>query len=120
VGLIQLYIDEDAVRGGLVSALRSRGVKVLTVLEAGLQEKLDEEQLAFATEHECVLYSHNASDFNRLHTEWVNSGREHAGLILAPQQRFSVGEQLRRILRIRASATSESMRNRVEFLGNWG
>ena len=104
----------------LVTALRSRGVTVLTVLEAGLKEKLDEEQLAFATEHECVLYSHNASDFYRLHTEWVNAGREHGGMILAPQQRYSVGEQLRRILRIRANATAESMRNRAEFLGNWG
>lgn len=120
MGLIQLYIDEDAVRRGLLSALRFRGVTVLTVLEAGLTEKLDEEQLAFATEHEYVLYSHHASDFYRLHTEWVNGGREHAGMILAPQQRYSVGEQLRRILHIRASVSAESMRNRVEFLSTWG
>ena len=33
--------------------------------------------------------------------------------------RFSVGEQLRRILRIRAAESAESMRNRVEFLANW-
>lgn len=118
--LIQVYIDEDAVRRGLVSALRSRGVTVLTVLEAGLKGKQDEEQLAFATEHECVLYSHNASDFYRLHTEWANAGREHGGMILAPQQRYSIGEQLRRIWRIRRSATTQSMRNPVEFLGNWG
>jgi hypothetical protein len=39
-------------------------------------------------------------------------------MILAPQQRFSVGEQLRRILRLRSTATRVSMRNRVEFLGN--
>jgi hypothetical protein len=36
-------------------------------------------------------------------------------MILAPQQRFSVGEQLRRILRLRASATPSSMRNQIEF-----
>jgi hypothetical protein len=41
-------------------------------------------------------------------------------MILAPQQRFSVGEQLRRILRLRATTTTVSMRNQVEFLGNWG
>ena len=41
-------------------------------------------------------------------------------MILAPQQRFSVGEQLRRILRLRATVTLERMRNQVEFLGNWG
>jgi hypothetical protein len=91
VGLIQIYIDEDAGRRGLVNALRSRGVTVLTALEAGLIGTDDEQQLAFATERECVLYSHNACDFYRLHTEWVSIGREHAGMILAPQQRFLCG-----------------------------
>jgi hypothetical protein len=75
--------------------------------------------LAFATAHECVLYTFNVSDFHRLHTQWTIAGREHAGMILAPQQRFSVGEQLRRILRLRSTATTVSMRNRVEFLANW-
>lgn len=39
-------------------------------------------------------------------------------MILAPQQRFSVGEQMRRILRLRSGETKSGMRNRVEFLGN--
>src|SRR5258708_10071174 len=104
----------------LVVALRSRGVDVITALDAGLTEEPDEEQLAFATAHECVLYTFNVSDFYRIHTEWVGAGREHAGLIVGPQQRFSVGEQLRRILLLRATTAAASMRNRIEFLGNWG
>ncbi len=118
--LIRIYVDEDAAHRALLDALRSRGVTVITALEAGLTGKPDEEQSAFAAERACVVYSHNASDFFRLHGEWVRAGREHAGMILAPQQRFSVGEQLRRILRIRATASAESMRNRLEFLANWG
>ena len=51
---------------------------------------------------------------------WVNTGREHAGMILGPQQRFSVGEQLRRLLHLRATATIATMRNQIEFLSNWG
>jgi hypothetical protein len=117
---IKIYIDEDAAHRALVNGLRSRGVTVLTALDASLTGKPDEEQLAFATERECVLYSHNASDFHRLHAEWIGAGREHSGIILAPQQRYSVGEQLRRILRIRSTASLDSMRNRLEFLGNWG
>ena len=78
----------------LVAVLRSRGVPVITVLDAGLAEKTDEEQLAFATERECVLYTFNVPDLHRLHTTWASTGREHAGMILAPQQRFSVGEQI--------------------------
>ena len=103
----------------LVAALRSRGVDVVTVLEAGLVGKSDEEQLAFATERDCVLYTFNVSDFYRLHTQWMNSGREHGGIILVPQQRFSVGEQLHRILHLRSGTTTAGMRNCVEFLSNW-
>jgi Domain of unknown function (DUF5615) len=117
---IKIYIDEDAMDGDLVAALRSRGVVVVTALDAGLTEKPDEEQLVFATEHECVLYTFNVSDFYRLHTQWLSTGREHAGIILAPQQRFSVGEQLRRLLHLRAGATSATMRNQAKFLSNWG
>lgn len=114
---IKIYIDEDAMDSDLVAALRSRGVTVITALDAGLTGKSDEEQLAFATEHGCVLYT--VSDFYRLHTQWVGAGREHAGMILAPQQRFSVREQLRRILLFRAATTAAKMRNQVEFLSNW-
>ena len=117
---IQLYFDEDAMHTRLVTALRSRGVTVVTVMDVGRTAVSDEEQLAFATERGCVLYTFNICDFYRLHMQWVTAGREHAGIILAPQQRFSVGEQLRRILRLRASATALSMRNQIEFLSNWG
>src|SRR5205823_4974979 len=30
------------------------------------------------------LYTFNVSDFYRLHTQWVNAGRVHAGILLAP------------------------------------
>jgi hypothetical protein len=120
VSQIEIYIDEDAMDSDLVAALRSRGVTVIAALDAGLADKSDGEQLAFATERACVLYTFNVSDFYRLHTQWVSAGREHAGMILAPQQRLSVGEQLRRILRLRATTTPVNMRNQVEFLRNWG
>ena len=117
---IRLYFDEDAMHSRLVTALRTRGVAVVTVMDFRLTGKTDEEQLAFATERECVLYTFNVSDFYRLHTQWAAAARNHAGIILAPQQRFSVGEQLRRVLHLRSTLTAEAMRNNVEFLSNWG
>jgi hypothetical protein len=120
VSRIKIYIGQDAMGSDLVEALRSRGITVITALDAGLIARSDDQQLAFASEHGCVLYTFNVSDFYRLHTVWVGVGREHAGMILAPQQRFSVGEQLRRILRLRATMSAAHMRNQVEFLGNWG
>lgn len=93
---------------------------MITPMDVGQIGKTDEAQLAFATERECVLYTFNVCDFYRFHTDWIRAGREHCGMILALQlqQRFSVGEQLRRILRLRASLTMEAMRNTVEFLNN--
>jgi hypothetical protein len=120
VSRIKIYVDKDAMDSDLVAALRSRSITAITALDAGPAGKSDDEQAAFAAEHGCVLYTFNVSDFYRLHTEWVDAGRDHAGMILAPQQRFSVGEQLRRILRLRTAMTAASMRNQAEFLGNWG
>ena len=116
---IKIYIDEDAMDADLVAALRARGVIVITPLDAGLAGQSDDEQLAFATDQGCVLYTFNVSDFYRIHAEWAAAGREHGGMILAAQQRFSIGEQLRRVLRLRATETASSMRNQIQFLGNW-
>ena len=42
------------------------------------------------------------------------------GSSLTRQQQFTVGEQLRRLLRLIAKIPAEEMKNRVEFLGAWG
>ena len=115
-----IYVDENAMDTEVIAALRSRGVTVTTVLGVGRLEKADEDQLAYAAARGCVLYSFNVGDFLQLHGEWAASGRDHAGMILAQQQRYSVGEQLRRLLRIREALSATDMRNRVEFLNNWG
>ena len=43
-------------------------------------------------------------------------GKPHAGIILMRQQYYSVGEQMRRILKLMASRSAGEMRDRVEFL----
>jgi hypothetical protein len=116
---IGIYIDEDAMDSDLVAALRVRDIPVITVRDADRVERPDDEQLAFASQCGCTLYTFNVADFYRLHCIWMSAGRDHGGIILAQQQRFSVGEQARRILRLRAATTRESMRNQVEFLSNW-
>ena len=46
--------------------------------------------------------------------------KAHAGIILARQQQYSVGEHMRRLLHLIAHRTEEAMQNRVEFLSAWG
>ncbi|MCI0627119.1 MAG: DUF5615 family PIN-like protein [Acidobacteria bacterium] len=99
----------------LVSALRARGLDVLTAHEAGMIERSDEEHLAFAAREGRVLYSFNVGDYCRLQAQ----GRSHAGLVLAQQQRYAVGEQMRRLLRLAAARSAEEMRDHAEFLSAW-
>ena len=118
--IIRLYFDEDTVWHVLVDALRARGVDLLTADEAGAVGWTDEEQFAYAAEQGRVMCTFNRGDFYGLHTEYLATGRSHAGLVLAQQQRYSVGEYLRRLLRVMAALSAEEMRDRVEFLSAWG
>ncbi len=70
--ILRLYCDEDSEQDALVMALRKRGVDVLTTLEAGMLEEADDRQLEYAAEHGRVIYSFNAGDFCRLHSEWMS------------------------------------------------
>jgi predicted nuclease of predicted toxin-antitoxin system len=117
---IALYFDEDSQDSTLIRALRSRGVDVIAASEAGMNGQPDDEQLQWSTTHNRVLYTCNARDFYKLHTSALTSGEAHGGIILAPQQQYSIGEQLRRLLKLIAAKSGEEMRNQVEFLSKWG
>jgi hypothetical protein len=116
---IRLYIDEDAMSRALTHNLRARGVDVTTVREEGRQGGSDEAQLEFACSQGRVLYTCNIRDFYRLHGEFMAAGREHAGIILSAQQTYSIGEQVRRLLRLIKARSAESMHNSIEFLSDW-
>lgn len=104
----------------LVRALRARGVDVTTALDAGMIECDDAEHLDYATTRGRVLYTFNVADFYRLHENYLAQGKSHGGIILARQQRYSVGEQMRRLLKLMATKSAEQMKNNVEFLSAWG
>jgi hypothetical protein len=116
---IRLYLDEDAMDRDLIRALRARGADLLAANEVGMVEHPDEDHLEFATAQRRTIYSFNIGDYCRLHTEWLNAQRDHAGIILAGQRQFSVGEQMRRLLALNAARTAEQMRNQLEFLSAW-
>ncbi len=80
----------------------------------------DSGQLVFAAEKGWVLYTSNVKDFEVLHRELIESGRSHAGVLYHVRQRFSIGEQARRILRIWEALSAEEMVNRVESISQWG
>jgi len=94
-------------------------VDVLTAFEAGMINRSDEDQLTAASASGRVLYTFNIPDYCVLHQAWITEGRFHAGIVVAQQQRYSSGEELRRLMRLIGRRSGEEMRNRIEFLSAW-
>ena len=88
---ICLYLDEDTIKSALVKALRNADLDVITVADAGMLGYADEEQLIWSTEHKRVIYSFNIGDFCKLHRDYIVKEKTHTGIILAPQQQYSIG-----------------------------
>jgi Tfp pilus assembly protein PilZ len=77
------------------------------------------DHLEFANLQRRVLYSFNVGDYQQLHTAYVRHGKRHSGIILAQQQRYRLGEQMRRLLKIVALVPAEEMTNSIVFLSAW-
>lgn len=113
---VRLYVDEDAGENAVVNGLRARGIDVLTTVEADQGGATDRDQLVFAAQQERTIYTFNVSDFARLHREYLLQGIDHPGIIVVPEQRYSIGEKIRRITAFLSSVTAEEMINRMEYL----
>ncbi len=116
---ILLYIDEDSMDEDFVQALKSRNVDVLTVADVAMLNRTDEEQIDWARENNRVIFSFNTRDFYRLHTNLIEQGLSHAGIILAPQQRYGIGELMRGVLKLIHTKSAEEIQGQIEFLSNW-
>lgn len=100
----------------LIKALTARGVDVESALEADMIDRSDAEHLDYATRRGRVLFSFNVGDFYRLHNVYLTEGRPHSGIVVSRQQRYSVGELMRRLLHLVSTRTPTEMENRIEFL----
>ncbi|BAY64535.1 hypothetical protein NIES22_46340 [Calothrix brevissima NIES-22] len=113
---IRLYLDEDSVEKSLITAFRHAGLDIVTVADVSRQSYSDEEQLIWATEQGRAIYSYNRRDFCLLHSEFLSVQRNHAGIILLQQQRYSIGQQLQGVLKLVATQSAEEMVNQLVFL----
>jgi hypothetical protein len=66
-----------------------------------------------------LIFSFNARDFYQIHTTLLEQGLSHAGIILAPQQRYGIGELMRGVLRLINTKSTQGMQGQIEFLSNW-
>lgn len=115
MSLIRLFIDEDSMDQRFVRALKARGVDVITVEELGTTSFTDQDQLILSTQQQRVLYTFNVGDFCQLHSVYMTQGQTHTGIIISSQE-YSVGEQMRRVLKLMATKSAEAMVNQLVFL----
>jgi hypothetical protein len=111
-----LYLDEDTMATALVVALRARGADVQTVIDAGLRGKDDKTQLEWAASNKRTLYTFNVADFCRLHREYLDQRKEHAGIIVVPRQRHDVKQQIRLLLDLLRTKSAEELHNALYFM----
>ena len=76
----------------LLKALKAHNVDVTTVLEQSREGMSDEEQLNWAATQGRVICTGNVADFVQLHRQWLEQGRPHAGILIIPQQQYSIGD----------------------------
>jgi len=112
-----VYTDED-VTVKLARELQRRGYKAVTTQEAGRMEADDDSQLAYAATHGYAILTYNQGDFCQRHVEYCLADKEHAGIIVA-SRKVSLGETLRRLLRLLDSVMAEEMRGQIKFLSEY-
>ncbi len=108
-----LYCDED-VSVVLAAMLRARGFAVTTARDADRLGRSDEEQLTLAVRDGSAFLTHNRVDFERLHRLWLESGRDHAGIVIA-RRRLPAGLAAR-VGRLFARLAREDFSNQLFYL----
>jgi hypothetical protein len=94
------------------------GVDAVSTVSEGMLERSDEEQVAWAMSQGRVIVTHDVEDFSRIHSQILERGGHHAGII-AVRQDLSVGEIIRRVAHLCATLSAEDMKDRLEFLRRW-
>ena len=111
---LRLYIDVP-VRRPVTSALRVRGVKVLTAQEDGTAQSEDDALLDRARELGCVLFRQDDDLLNEAAAR-QRSGRKFAGVIYAHQQSITVRRTIDDLELIAKTCEPVELENRVVFL----
>ena len=110
---MRLYLDENmpVVLGRM---LAEEGVECTTTREAGNLSLSDEDHLAFAAASQRILVTFDCKDFLALATQWQQTGRSHAGIILTKVH--SLQELHRRFRHLFLTHRHQDFTNRILWL----
>lgn len=111
---VPLYMDQH-VPAAITHGLRLRGLDVLTAFEDGSDTLDDEPLLERTTQLGRVLFSQDR-DFLVISRQWLQNGREFAGLVYAHQLNISIGQAVQDLELIAQVMEPSEMRNQVVFI----
>ena len=106
---LAFYTDES-VNVVAAEGLKRRGVNALSARDAGNLGSSDQEQLAYARKKNLVIVTHD-DDFLSMAMEV-----QHKGIVYVHQEKYSVGNLIRRLKLLWEIAEPQEMFNHVEFL----
>ena len=86
----------------------------MTTQEAGQVGRSDAEQLAFATERQMAILTHNRDDFAALAGQYHSVARIHCGIIIAVRR--PPYEIARRLLALMDRVTAEETDNQLLYI----
>ncbi len=112
--MLKAYADEHVVFG-LVQALRQRGMDVIRVQDRGREQAEDTELLDEALHDERVMLT-NDVDFLVLAAQRAAQQQRFAPIFFWPQQRRSIGQLVRSIIREASRHDYDSACSQVFFL----
>jgi hypothetical protein len=113
-----LYLDDDTGLLALQFQARRSGLVVVRSDDVGMRGARDADHLRFASSQGMILVSCNVRDFRILHSEWLQRGESHAGILLANPE-VPAGERVRRLLFIATVAEPGDFANQISWLRDW-
>lgn len=103
------------IKYAVVEGLRRGGMDVVTAQERGQSQADDEVLLATATSEQRLVLT-NDTDFLRIHSDWLVAQKSHAGIVYWPQDKYSIGVTIRRILAYSGNTLPPYAANWLQYL----
>jgi len=108
-----IYLDEDV--SVLVAVLlRGRGLDAVTAVAEHMLGQDDAAQLERAASLGRCIVTHNRVHFELLHRQYLESGRDHVGIIIATRR--APHELVSRIVMLLNALTADEIRNQLLYI----
>ena len=105
-----IFYTNESVDVAVADGLKRRGVKVVSARDAGNLGLSDGEQLEYARKNNFVIITHD-NDLLLMAVEI-----KHKGIVYVHQEKYSIGDLIRRLRLLWDIAEQKDMANHVEFL----